>query len=127
MARIADPRPALCSACGNSGDPDTEYVDFEAAWDGPVVLNDDGSYRSAPNGEPSASENIYLCKACVRAGAQLLEIKPELHRNQLREIRRLEIENQHLRDRLRSVGRELERTRELQLGPEPPRARRVAA
>lgn len=122
MARIADPRPALCSACGNSGDPDTKYVDYEADWDGP----DGTAFASA--GLPLATEHIYICEACHRTGAELLGFKPELHRNQTREIRRFEIENLALRDQNRRLGRELERLRELQLGPEPPRAtRRVAA
>jgi len=82
--RIASPNPACCSACyGASGG---RHVDFEAATDGPVVLNADGSPVAWEGGLVSV-EDIILCEACVRAGAELLSLVPAVMEGLAQELR----------------------------------------
>jgi len=90
--RLADPRPSLCTACGNSGEQSTRYVDCESVREGPVVLDDTGQIAVDPHGALVTFDDVFLCDGCVRAAAALLEVKPELHSRQLREIKRLELQ-----------------------------------
>ena len=130
IVRLADPKPALCSVCANSGDASGRYIDFEADFDGPVVLNERGEYRLDPNGAPAASENIYLCERCVESAARMLEIRPELHRQLLNriaeqqtEIAAWRVEVQHWKDMaLREKSPALEEPPEpVRRGPGRPR------
>jgi hypothetical protein len=83
--RIADPKPAYCSACGNSY-PDGRYVDMEAAFDrGAVISNDQLSYVEG-------SDDLHLCEACVRAAAEVLAFKPDRAARQTLEIHRYQRE-----------------------------------
>lgn len=63
MTRVADPNPAYCSSCFNQ-QPQLPHVDFEAAWDGPVVNPDDQI--------KVAIDDLYLCANCVREAGRLL-------------------------------------------------------
>jgi hypothetical protein len=66
----------------------------------------------------------------VREAAELIAYKPELHARQVREIRRLEIENEHWREQTRSLKNQLSNVLDEKLGPpvrRPGRPRKVAA
>lgn len=88
--RLSDPRPAYCSACFNAPN-DVPFVDMQAAFDGGQFRSEDGTQFI------SGSDDLHLCSDCVRAAAQALDLKPDLHARQLREIRRLEIAVEHWR------------------------------
>lgn len=83
--RIASPNPACCAACYGSN-PGGRHVDFGAATDGPVVVNDDGTVRTWTGGTMSV-EDIVLCEACVRAGAELLALEPTVMEGLAQEVR----------------------------------------
>lgn len=119
--RLASPLPAYCSACFNSS-PKLRYVDFDAAWDGPVVIDPATSTAVIwPAGVASCNDDLYLCESCVAQATEILALKPELNDRQRREIRRLQLENEHWRE----YASELERT--LQERPEPAPGRKVLA
>src|SRR3954462_2206167 len=77
--RIAYPPPAMCSACFGQY-TDLIHVDFEAAWDGPVVNND---------GSPYSVDELVICERCMRAGYSLLPDPEEVEtlHGQLAELR----------------------------------------
>lgn len=83
MPRLASPRPARCAAC--YGCPDGRFVDFEAATDGPVFVDADGSVSAYAGGSVTV-EQIVLCEACVRAGARLLELSEDREGELVREV-----------------------------------------
>jgi hypothetical protein len=104
VIRLSDPKPAYCSACHNA--PAGKYVDFDAAHDGGDFTTQDLVWHAG-------SDDLHLCAACLKRATEVLGFKPELNQRQLREIRRLEVENEHWRD----YARTLEAT--LQERPEP--------
>jgi hypothetical protein len=54
----------MCSACFNQ-QPDEIHVDFEAAYDGPVIDQSSGIKMTV--------DDLYLCADCVRAAYRLLD------------------------------------------------------
>jgi hypothetical protein len=73
-------------------------VDFEVFYDGMPVVDGEGKLAIVPGiGEQYRHDALYLCDSCVRQAAEVLAFKPELHRRQLQEIRRLELEVEHWR------------------------------
>lgn len=60
--RIAETTPPYCSACFGQ-EPDAKYVDFESAWDGPVI--DEG------NGLKQSIDDLIICERCLMAAANL--------------------------------------------------------
>jgi hypothetical protein len=86
--RLSDPKPAYCSACFRAGQEGIRFVDFDAALDSGCFVSELGVYQTG-------SDDLHLCEACVKSAAETLGLKAELHARQLREIRRLEIENEH--------------------------------
>jgi|DEB0MinimDraft_3_1074331.scaffolds.fasta_scaffold05315_3 hypothetical protein len=60
--RIAESVPAFCSACYGQ-EPDAIYVDFESAWDGPII--DDA------NGMKISIDDLVICERCLLAAANL--------------------------------------------------------
>lgn len=65
--RLAESTPILCSSCYGQY-PDRRHVDFEAAWDGPVV----GSEFKM------SVDDLILCEDCVRQAAKLIGlVEPE--------------------------------------------------
>jgi hypothetical protein len=62
MTKLADAPPAYCSSC--FGRPDGRYVDFEAAYDGPVV-------PGTPT--PVPVDDLILCESCLREAFRLLD------------------------------------------------------
>ena len=89
--RISDPKPAYCSGCGQGAQGNVRFVDFDAAHDSGVVMNQDGAVLVG-------QDDLHLCEACVRAGAEALGLKPELHSKQVQLIRQLERERDHWKD-----------------------------
>ena len=77
--KIADPKPAYCSAC-HSSSPELRYVDFECAYDG-------GSMPGGLDGYPGAViDDLVLCEACVRTAAKTVAVDPLEDENRRREI-----------------------------------------
>ena len=93
--RISDPRPALCSACFQGAGEGTRFVDMDAAADRGTVMHGDHIVGTV--------DDIHLCEACVRAAAEAIGFKPELHRRQVQRIRQLELQVEHWRSYARRV------------------------
>lgn len=109
--RVSNPKPAYCAACWAAAQENLVFIDFDAAVDRGTLTNDQGWVLDG-------IDDLHLCADCVRAGAQALELKPELHTRQNREIARLERERDHwkdyakrLEDSLQDRPIELERSR----------------
>lgn len=86
--KISDPRPSHCSACFRGADATITFVDFDAAADRGLLTNEQGWVLDS-------LDDLHLCEPCVRAGAELLALKPEVQTAQAREIRRLETAVEH--------------------------------
>ena len=104
--KISDPKPAFCSGCLRGADETIRFVDFDAAFDAGAFV--DRTTQAYVEG----SDDLHLCENCVREAVERLDLKAELHQNQLREIRRLEIENEHWRDTARRAQAELAKQQE---------------
>ena len=63
-AKIAPVAPAFCSVCFQAGGEKT-YVDFSAAWDGPVLTLEDG--RKQP------IDDLIICSECLTDAFNLLD------------------------------------------------------
>lgn len=55
--KIADPNPVYCSCCFQQ-QPTKLHIDFEVAWDGPVI-NEDGLRVPI--------DDLYLCENCIES------------------------------------------------------------
>jgi hypothetical protein len=53
--KIADPNPVYCSCCFQQ-QPGQVHIDFQVAWDGPVI-NEDGLRVPI--------DDLYLCRNCI--------------------------------------------------------------
>jgi hypothetical protein len=90
------------------------FVDFEVAFDGaPVLDRETLTIAVLPwTGDQPSHDDLYLCEDCVKKACELLGAKPELSQRQLREIRRLELTVEHLKDKCRrlqdALGSELD-------------------
>lgn len=60
--RIADPAPVYCSSCF-SQKPHEVHIDFEVAWDGPVISQD---------GLRLTIDDLICCKTCIVAAASVV-------------------------------------------------------
>lgn len=60
--RIANPNPVYCSSCFQQKPHDT-HVDFEVAWDGPVISLD---------GLRMTIDDLVICKDCLISAAGLV-------------------------------------------------------
>lgn len=72
--RIADPRPVACSVCLQPpmiSDPQPRYVDFEVAWDGPVLTHAGDDIR-AETYTPTSIDDLYICESCLKSAAKLI-------------------------------------------------------
>lgn len=94
--KISDPKPDRCAACFKGADADTVFVDFDAAIDRGTFVNEQGAVLEG-------IDDLHLCEACVRAAAEEIGFKPQLHSRQLREIRRLELKVEHQQDYIRKL------------------------
>lgn len=55
--------PMFCASCG-SQDPEARYVDFDAAWDGPVVNPDDDIKMQI--------DDLVICENCLVEASRLV-------------------------------------------------------
>lgn len=77
MTRLASPPPSACAACFGQY-PDRRHVDFEAAYDGPVL---EGAARVA-------IDDLIVCENCLADGARILGWVPDQEaREQLAALR----------------------------------------
>lgn len=61
--RVALQNPPYCTAC-YGGKPQTRHIDFEAAYDGPVINNEDNI--------KVAIDDLIICEDCLVAAASML-------------------------------------------------------
>lgn len=61
MTRLADPKPPYCSSCFNR--PEGRVVDFEAAYDGPVI----------PGAVPMPVDDLMICEDCMKEAFAVLD------------------------------------------------------
>jgi hypothetical protein len=83
--RLADPKPAYCSVCIQAAKDDVEFIDANAAYDGPTFVHPETGVTV------HIQEDIYVCLSCVAQMCEVANLRPELHTRQAREIRRLEL------------------------------------
>ena len=99
---VSDPNPAFCVGCWQGAQDGVRFVDFDAAFDGGQLVEErDGIIITR-----IPADDLHLCESCVRAAAEALGLKPELHAKQVQTIKRLERERNHYRDeneRLRAI------------------------
>lgn len=53
--KLADPKPVYCSSCF-AQQPHKDHIDFEVAWDGPVINTD---------GIRIPIDDLYVCEDCL--------------------------------------------------------------
>lgn len=63
MAKIADRTPPACASCFQAGS-EKRYVDFEAAYDGPVI-------PGSPENQPI--DDLVICEECLAEAFALLD------------------------------------------------------
>lgn len=73
MTKIADPKPPYCASCFNA--VDEPHVDFEAAYDGPVI-------PGTP--VPVPVDDLVICESCLEEAFNLLD--PQGLRETIREL-----------------------------------------
>ena len=123
---IVHPAPPHCSSCYQQK-PDQRHVDFEAAWDGPVLPALDGAVGVIGH----SIDDLILCEDCIRIAAGLIGyqdvtdlIKARARLEETRDtllgkVAALEEHNQHLRQAVTS-GQQVERAmRPPALMPQP--------
>jgi hypothetical protein len=79
MTRIASTPPAFCASCFTVREGD-RFVDFEAAYDGPVLIGEEDHNGNRPM---KPIDDLVLCERCVNEAARLLDIggdNPEIER-----------------------------------------------
>jgi hypothetical protein len=95
--RLTDKPPFACSSCAHRWQ-DRQHVDFEAAWDGPVL---EGFERK----DNIPLDDLIVCEECVREAAQLLGLTARGDLKALKEDnKRLEAELADARSRLRDLA-----------------------
>lgn len=70
--RLADPRPAACSVClqpPGIRDPQPEFVDFEVAYDGPVMTRHG---ERAETVVKTPIDDLFICEDCLKSAARLV-------------------------------------------------------
>ena len=96
--RISDPKPARCAGCYSSSDANLRFVDFDG------VAIDRGAFVDPTSlAVLDSIDELHLCEACVRNAAEVIEYVPGLHQRQLQELRRLNRENDQLRDYIKTM------------------------
>lgn len=61
MTKLADSRPPFCASCFQQ--PQGRYVDFEAAYDGPVIGTD----------FPQPVDDLVICEGCLAEAFSILD------------------------------------------------------
>ncbi len=72
MTKFADSTPPYCASC--YGRPDGRYIDFEAAYDGPVI----------PGAPHTTVDDLILCEGCLKEAFAILD--PEEQRERIAEL-----------------------------------------
>lgn len=103
MTKIADVPPSACAACFGQY-TDRRHVDFEAAWDGPVL---DGSVKVA-------IDDLVICENCLRDGFNVLQFEAEAER-----ITALEVEREQMQAHIREQGEHIQKL-EAAMATRPP-------
>ena len=89
--RRANPNPPFCSCCFQAK-PQTLHIDFEAAFDGPVINNEDNIKMSI--------DDLIICKDCLEAAAQIVGFVNAIE---------LKVENRELGEALEDAKEQLEK------------------
>jgi len=108
--KVADPKPAYCSACLQGARADVEFYDFQAAFDGGTFVSGDGRWVKG-------SDDLYLCEDCLQMACETAGLNPQLHGRQGRRIKQLELEIEHWKATVRRTRAELEEQVNSNLGP----------
>lgn len=128
--KLANPRPGFCSVCFSAAN-DKQIVDCEVAFDGaPVLDKESRTITIIPwTGTLACHDDLYVCESCVREMRDTLGMGEyrEVIRKQLVEVKKLEVENEHLRATVLRMRNELNAQLESAFGPNETRRRRVAA
>ncbi len=74
MTKIAEISPTHCSSCFGQY-VDRRHVDFEAAWDGPVIHDGVMTDEGVTNRIPVSIDELVICEECLTHGAKLLGLK----------------------------------------------------
>lgn len=94
---IADPKPAYCTTCYQAAQEGVDFIDCNAAYEGATITHPE-------TGELiHIMDDIYVCLTCVAQMSEAANFKPELHANQAREIRRLELAAEHWEERAKKL------------------------
>jgi hypothetical protein len=94
--------PAFCSACFNQ-QPDKRHIDFDAAWDGPVI--------DAQNGMKQTIDDLVICQVCIESAARILGWVPASEDDTSAKLLRLEGELREARKVRAEQADRLERIR----------------
>jgi hypothetical protein len=95
--RLTDHAPIACSSCGHQ-DVEMKHVDFEAAWDGPVISRTE-------NGDVLPIDDLIVCEQCVREAAQLFDLTTRFDAKKMRDqVKLLEAELADKTARLQSLS-----------------------
>lgn len=81
MTKLADPQPPYCASCFNK--PEGRCVDFDAAYDGPVV-------PGTP--EPVPVDDLIICEACLLEAFVLLD--PQNQHEAIEELKQIILDQQ---------------------------------
>lgn len=94
--RVAYTRPPYCAACFQH--PEEDCIDFEAAYDGPVI----------PGSPTMTVDDLIICKSCLTAAATMLELTGmgEAEREEYRKTMvALRLENRNQRELIAESAR----------------------
>lgn len=64
MTKLAVQTPPFCASCLQAG-PEKRYVDFDAAYDGPVM--------TLPDGRKQPIDDLVICEGCLQEAFDLLD------------------------------------------------------
>jgi hypothetical protein len=90
--------PVRCSSCFGAY-PERRFVDFGAAWDGPVLGEPDG----VVGGARMVIDDLVICEECLRSGAQVLGMEDP--GDTARHVDEVEAANEELREKLLGATR----------------------
>lgn len=108
--RLADDK-SICSCCFQQR-PDLAHVDFDAAWDGPVI--------DQANGMKQTIDDLVLCEQCLRSGAELLDDPRD---DRMAELRRRVVDLEELLSKQTGYSAKLEDALQSKPKPAKPPAR----
>lgn len=83
MTKLAEVRPPYCASCFQHPEGETRSVDFEAAYDGPVI-------PGTP--EPVPVDDLIICEKCLLEAFVLLD--PQNQRKAIEELKQVILDQQ---------------------------------